>query len=147
MTASAAPSTAGPIRPTIAVPMRNGLGIAALSCGLVGILVGFIPLMFLAADALGILAIVFGIIGIRRVARREASNRITAIVGLVAGVAALAMAIWGMSIMVSGLNQLVSELNSTTASGNAPASLHAVIHFIHRSEFVGNFITVPLPRG
>lgn len=56
--------------------MRNGLGIAALCCGLVGILVGLIPFMFLASGALGILAIVFGIVGFA--APRERKHRTAA---------------------------------------------------------------------
>lgn len=137
MTASAPPTTTSP---TTTAPLRNGLGIAALCCGLIGILVGLIPLMFLAAGALGILAIVFGIVGIRRVARREASNRITSIAGLVTGIVAFAMAIWGMSIIFSGLNDMSNELNKI-GNGNAAAAkavTHQEARLIHQSWFVGN---------
>lgn len=113
---------------------KNGLAIAALCCGLVGILVGLIPLMFLAAGALAILAIVFGIVGIRRVSRREATNRGMAIAGLIAGVAAAAMAIWGISIVFSGINQLDNEINKLDSS-TGTAQVHAqrvVNHQEHR---------------
>ena len=137
MTASAPPTTTSP---TGTAPLRNGLAIAALCCGLIGILVGLIPLMFLAAGALGILAIVFGIVGIRRVGRGEASNRGMAIAGLVAGIVAFALAIWGISIVFSGLNDLSNELNKID-TGNASAAhavTHQEAHLIHQSWFVGN---------
>lgn len=123
--------------------MRNGLGIAALCCGLIGILVGLIPFMFLASGALGILAIVFGIIGIRRVGRSEASNRGMAISGLVTGVAAFALAIWGIVIIMSGLNAVSTELNDLDhAAAPATQEQHAVTHqenrMVHQGLWIGN---------
>jgi hypothetical protein len=81
MTASAPP--AAPPAQLATAPIRNGLGVAALCCGLVGILMGLIPIMFLASGTLGILAVVFGFIGLLPAQRKEASNRGVAIAGLV----------------------------------------------------------------
>ena len=47
MAASAPPAAPGYSATT--VPMRNGLGVAALACGLAGILLGQIPLLFLGS--------------------------------------------------------------------------------------------------
>jgi hypothetical protein len=139
MAASASPTAPGYMT---TAPMRNGLGIAALCCGLVGILFGLSPLLFQGSGALGLAAIVFGIAGIRRVGRGEASNRGMAIAGLVTGVAALALAIYGVSIVMSGLNSISSELDNVN-TGSAPASaLHAVFNqedrMVHQWLWIGN---------
>lgn len=122
--------------------MRNGLGIAALCCGLVGILVGLIPFMFLGAGALGILSIVFGAVGIRRVGRKEASNRGMAIAGLITGLAAFAMSIWGMVIVFSGMNQLSHDIDNSLNSAPASQAQHTVAHqearMIHQGLWIGN---------
>jgi len=77
----------------------NGLGIAALVIGILAILgafVGAIP-----GILLGLLAIVLGVLGLRRVKARRADNKgmalaglITGIIGLVLGAIFLAAAIW-----------------------------------------------------
>jgi hypothetical protein len=143
MTASAPPTA-----PTIhlaAAPMRNGLGIAALCCGLVGLLIGLVPLMFLASGALGILAIVFAIIAMRRAQRGEASNRFTAIVALGTGIGASVLAVTGIVIVFSGLNTLSHDLNNAVSSTTAPAAARATqvattqeARLIHQDLFIGN---------
>jgi hypothetical protein len=143
MTASAPPTA-----PTIhlaAAPMRNGLGIAALCCGLVGMLIGVVPIMFLASGALGILAIVFAVIAVRRARRGEASNRGMAIVALGTGVGASILAITGIVIVFSGLNTLSHDLGNAASSTTAPAAAHATQvatsqedHLIHQDLFIGN---------
>jgi hypothetical protein len=143
MTASAPPSAPGY---ALAAPMRNGLGIAALACGVVGILLGQVPLLFLGSGTLGILAIVFGIIGIRRAMRHVASNKAMAVTGLAAGVIASALAIWGVAIMMSGLNTVSGELDhldhGTSTTVPATEMAHTVINqedlMVHQSLFLGN---------
>ena len=67
---------------------RNGLGIAALVLGLVGLVGGFI----IPFSGLGsILAIIFGAIGLKRVKRGEANNRGMALAGLWLGIAGIAL--------------------------------------------------------
>ena len=67
---------------------RNGLGIAALILGLIGLLGGFI----IPFSGLGsILAIIFGAIGLKRVKRGEANNRGMALAGLWLGIAGVAL--------------------------------------------------------
>ena len=86
-------SPAGP-PPTRVV--RNGLGVAALVLGILSLVFMFVfpPIGVI----LGILAVVFGILGVRRVRRGEATNRgqamaggITGGIGLVVSVALLAV--------------------------------------------------------
>jgi hypothetical protein len=123
--------------------MRNGLGVAALACGLIGILLGQVPLLFLGSGALGALAIAFGIIGFRRTLRGTASNRVVAVTGLVTGVAAFALAIWGVVIIMSGLNTVSGELDHLDHGTATPAQpTHAVVNqediLVHQAMFVGN---------
>ncbi len=67
---------------------KNGLGVAALVLGLVGLLGGFI----IPFSGLGsILAIIFGAIGLKRVKRGEANNRGMALAGLWLGIAGVAL--------------------------------------------------------
>jgi hypothetical protein len=65
---------------------RNGMGVAALVLGILGFLIG----------PLSILAIVFGRIGLTRVARGEANNRGVAQAGFVLGIVTLVLWIIGM---------------------------------------------------
>jgi len=108
---------------------------------LVGILVGLIPLMFQASGTLATLAIVFGVIGIRHVQRGEATNMPVAIAGLVTGVAAFALAVWGIIIVMSGLTSLSAALDH--AQGHPATAASQVVmtqedRVIRQCLFLGN---------
>jgi hypothetical protein len=130
--------------------MRNGLGIAALCCGLVGVAVGLIPLMFVLSGILGILAIIFGAIGFRRVSRHEASNKWQALIGLIAGVVSTVLAIVGIVIIVSSLNKVSKDLNSQQSNISTGAAQSTITadqqrvsyhehQLIDRGFFIGNY--------
>jgi len=57
-------------------PPRNGLGTAALICGIVGAVLGLIPLLFVLSLGLGVTALILGLVGRgdRRVARTSGSR-------------------------------------------------------------------------
>jgi hypothetical protein len=65
---------------------RNGIGIAAMVVGIVAIFLFWIPLLGLV---LAIVALVLGIVGIRKASRGEATNKGMAIAGVVTGALAL----------------------------------------------------------
>ena len=67
---------------------RNGMGTAALVCGIVAIP---LDLTFYGGVILGILAIIFGGVGLGRAKRGEATNRGAAMAGLILGIVALAL--------------------------------------------------------
>jgi hypothetical protein len=67
---------------------RNGMGTAALVLGIIGVVLSW---TVYPGFILGILAIVFGAIGLGRVRRGEATNRGAARAGLVLGIVALAL--------------------------------------------------------
>jgi hypothetical protein len=66
---------------------RNGLGTAALICGIVAIVLSFIPVLNTFTWPLGVLAIVFGAVGWSRANKGIATNKPIAITGLVLGIA------------------------------------------------------------
>lgn len=143
MTAPAASPHAAPIAPQ----MRNGLGVAALCCGIVGMFIGLIPLAGIVAMPLGILAIIFGAVSIRRASRGEASKGM-AITGLIAGLAAVVLSIIGMVIFFSATNSLNDDLNKLDSdlhggsTSQVQPDLQGVAHqehqLIRQDVFIGN---------
>ena len=77
---AAGPTSSGP---------RNGLGIAALILGILGLLTSW----FVFGALLGVLAIILGFMGVRRVSRGEANNRGVSITGIVLGVLSIVIAV------------------------------------------------------
>ncbi|THV28008.1 DUF4190 domain-containing protein [Glycomyces paridis] len=65
---------------------RNGLGTAALVCGIIAVVTSFIPGLNWFTWPLGVLAIVFGAIGWSRANKGQATNKGIAITGLVLGI-------------------------------------------------------------
>jgi hypothetical protein len=144
---TSAPASPTPLQYAPASAARNGLGIAALCCGIVGILFGLVPLTFFVAGTLGVLGIIFGAVGLRRVKRQEASNRGMAIAGLVTGIIAFGLAIVGVGIMVSATNQLNDDLNQIQTDANASSTKfrvdqqhadHQAHLLLHQGKFIGN---------
>jgi uncharacterized membrane protein HdeD (DUF308 family) len=73
---------------------RNGMGSAALVVGVVALVLAGLVILFPIAFVLGILAIIFGVVGMRRATRGEANNRGHAVAGLTCGVIALVLSIY-----------------------------------------------------
>jgi membrane-bound ClpP family serine protease len=70
-------------------PRRNGMGTAALILGILGLVLVLLILFAPLGAFLGLLAVIFGIVGMVRAGRGEADNRGQAIAGLVTGAVAL----------------------------------------------------------
>ncbi|MBW0104156.1 DUF4190 domain-containing protein [Pseudonocardia sp. KRD291] len=110
---------------------RNGLGIAALCLGIVGMLFALVPFTGFVAFALGAIGIILGLVGFSRARKRVATNLKTAVTGTVLSVIAIALGIWGMVIVFSGLNQLATDLeniptvSSPATTGDGAAALPA----------------------
>ena len=87
------PMTEPPEPPTqnYLVKPRNGAGVAALVLGLLGLVLSILVLPAPLGALLGLLAVIFGIIGIGRAGSEEATNRGQAVTGVIVGILALAL--------------------------------------------------------
>jgi hypothetical protein len=102
---SAQPSPPGPAQPSAAGgpgyqaypaarPRRNGIGTAALVCGVVALVLVLLILFAPLGVLLGLVAVVLGILGLVRANRGEADNRGQAVAGLVTGGFALVIGLF-----------------------------------------------------
>jgi 4-hydroxybenzoate polyprenyltransferase len=85
---------------TASAAPRNSFGITALVLALVGLVSG-LSTGFLALP-LGALAVLFGLLGWARIRRNEATNRKVTVLGMVLGVGAMAIGIWGITLVLNG---------------------------------------------
>jgi hypothetical protein len=77
----------------------NGIAIAALVCGIVSVVVGWMPFLFAVGAVLAVLAIIFGIVGLRN-ARASGRRRGHAIAGLVTGSVGVFVAVGGLVLTI-----------------------------------------------
>ena len=118
MVAVAAPA------PTAAPDAGNGLAIAGLVCGIVGVVFGLIPWTFWLAWVLGVLAIVFGAIGRRRADREPAAGkRSMATAGLILGIVSIALGVVGLIILVTFINDVGTSIQDFESCFDNPDQL------------------------
>jgi hypothetical protein len=86
--------------PGYPVQPRNGLGTAGLVCGIIAVVLCWTVYV---GVILGILAICFGAVGMGRAKRGEATNRSSAMAGLILGIVAIALLILLLAIGLSVL--------------------------------------------
>jgi hypothetical protein len=98
---------------------RNGLGIAALCLGIIGMIFGLIPFTGFIAAALGAVGVILGLVGFSHARKHIATNLKTAIAGSILSVIAIALGIWGMVIVFTSFNQLAEDLDKPF-SGTPP---------------------------
>jgi hypothetical protein len=84
----------------------NRIATAAMTCGLVGGFLAWIPLVVAIGFVLGVLALVFGIKGLRR-SRLVGTGRGFAITGIVSGAVALALSVVGIVWSVKVLTEVI----------------------------------------
>ncbi|GAB7033054.1 DUF4190 domain-containing protein [Streptomyces sp. NPDC021749] len=90
---------------------RNGLGIAALILGIIGALSGIPMILFWLAGPLGILALIFGLVGMSRAKKGQATNKGVAITGTILGALALILAVVGVIVTLMAVNKAVDEVH------------------------------------
>jgi hypothetical protein len=103
--------------------LRNGYGTTALVLGIVGLLISFIPFVGVIGAICGLIAIVFGFLGLGRVKRNEANNRGLAIAGIVTGILAIVITVLYFAVFgafvneadnyVDCINKIDAPVNST----------------------------------
>jgi hypothetical protein len=99
---------------------RNGLGLAAAIIGPIGVLFGLVPLTGFVAVICGLVAVPLALAGRSRYKKRLATNGRTAVAGLVSGVVALALGVWGIVIVFQATNELVSTLEGPSVASTGP---------------------------
>jgi hypothetical protein len=72
---------------------RNGLGIAALILGIIGVVIGIIPFFFWLAGILGVIGLILGFVGRGRAKRGEATNGTMALWGIITSAVAVVVSI------------------------------------------------------
>ena len=87
----------------------NGLAVASLVLGIIGVVVGLVPILFFFAWVLGILALIFGGVGRKREFRRKMATW-----GAVLGLAAVLLGIWGQSIVNDAAEDLGDCLDAVS---------------------------------
>ena len=92
--------------------VRNGLGVAALVLGILSLV--FMLLFPPVGVVVGILALVFGVIGVRRVRRAEATNRGQALAGAITGGIGLLVSILLLAIVGAFIFSHRSEIDTYT---------------------------------
>jgi hypothetical protein len=130
-----APPPLGP--PQVATrPARNGAAVAALVLGIFAIMVGFVPLLFWMGGIAAVLAIVFGVVGLRRSRRGgEAGRSGFAVAGLVLGPLGLVATVVGgyVTVLVVRTVQDIVDVGAyrisqeSCAVGDGRAVLHGTI--------------------
>lgn len=101
------PYGAAPIGHVAAQPPKQGNGpaAAAITLGLFALLLAWVPLLVVVGVVLAVLALVFGIRGVRR-ARTVGTGRGLAIAGIVTGGAALGLAVVGVVLSIAMIREL-----------------------------------------
>jgi len=129
-----------PVRALPPAPARKpprGMAITAFVLGLCGIVLGWVPFIFLLATGAAIGAIVFGILGLRSARRHDGYGRGFAVTGLVLSPFALAVCVGGLFItravvrefrefMEPGPLELTTDQPCTITDGRA--TLRGTIH-------------------
>jgi hypothetical protein len=106
-------------------PPRNGFGITALVLSLVGLVFSLIPLTGFIAVICGGIAVLFGLLGLGRARRGEATNKKMSIVGTVLGGLALVVGVIGIIIVFTATNKLANDLKQIGQPQSVPASVTA----------------------
>jgi len=99
---------------------RNGMGVAALVLGILGVLTA----VFLVGGLLGVVAIICGAVGVGRVNRGEATNRGMAITGIVLGVIAALITV-GALVFGSMFSDEIQDLNACNNQATTQAERDA----------------------
>ena len=111
--------------PAPAPEPHNGFGITALVLGIVGCVLGLIPILGIPAIALGLIGLVFGGLALRRIQEKTATNKVMSWFGAVLSAGALVLGVIGIVIVTHAFDQLKHDLN--TAAPVATPSAAPVI--------------------
>lgn len=101
-------------------PASNGLAIAALVCGVIALLLSFMPFIGLVSVVIGAAAIITGVLGLRR-----GQSKGMSIAGIVTGALGLLISIAATALTVAAVSAAVQEGGSALSSIGASRSSEA----------------------
>ena len=84
---------------------RNGLGVAALVLGILGLVGAWVPIVGIGGGVLGLVAVILGIVGRKRAARGQATNGGLALAGIITGALAVVLAVVVTIVSVQAFNR------------------------------------------
>ncbi|MFD3517865.1 DUF4190 domain-containing protein [Streptomyces sp. NPDC058657] len=97
----------------------NGMGITALTLGMVSTVLGMLVFLFWATWLPGVLALVFGIVGLRQVKRGRATNKGVAVSGVILGIAGLLLSGAGGYFAVTKYREIENRVTERQAADDA----------------------------
>jgi hypothetical protein len=93
--------------PMYPVPQQgNGIGIAGGVCGIVAVVLCWIPFVDYISIILGALAIIFGALGVRHANTHGGAGKGMAITGIVTGIVALVIAVLFLAVVFTAVNSI-----------------------------------------
>ena len=107
-------------QPVASEAPRNGLGIAAVILGIIGVLSGFVR-FYWVGGVLGIIGLIVGFIGYGRFQRSEATNGATALWGIVTSAVAVVFSFVGVVFLTGGSADLSDEPSVDPGDTASPA--------------------------
>lgn len=105
--------------PAPPVHHRNGMGTAALTLGIVGLVVGLVPIVGFAGFVCAILGVIFGAIGISRSGRGLASNKGVAIAGTIISAIAIVVSLAIFAAFVGAVGEATGPATVRSSTGSA----------------------------
>jgi hypothetical protein len=149
-------------RPPLAYPamvppapgqVGNGLGVAALTTGLIGTVLGFLPFLFWLSGILGVLALIFGLVGHSRARKGLATHKGMALAGAVLGgltmvlaVVGLFLTVWFVKNAVDDARAKIRERHTATAAPSDPGAQRPLRFGQARTYDDGVTVTVGRPE-
>jgi Domain of unknown function (DUF4190) len=104
--------------------MGNGLAVAALVLGIIGVVAGVTVILFFLAFPLGVLALIFGLVGQANARKRDGAGRGQAIAGTVLGGVTIGLSIIGVLIIVVWVRDTEITLKGPFRLGRADPAVY-----------------------
>jgi hypothetical protein len=93
-------------------PSSNGIGIAGGVCGIVAVVLCWIPFVDYVSVVLGVLAIIFGALGVRRANGESGNGKGLAITGIVTGIVAVVISVLFLAVIYAAVTSVSTTIGA-----------------------------------